>query len=260
MTKAILVSGATGFFGKYLVNDLSRDHHVIATARSLEKLKNTFSSPNVTCVAMDMYDIKQTTQALEELCKKFDIIGLINNAYDFSEKTGFNTPDGRYETISVDAMRAGLESGILSPMIFTQIIGRQMIDKKIKGSIVNIASMYGTVAPDARLYEGKKVLNPVTYGVSKAAINGLTRYVASFWGAHGIRCNSISPGPFPNVETDSYNAPKDDEFMNILKNKTTLGRVGHPRDLVSIIRLLLTDEASYITGQNIGVDGGWTAI
>jgi NAD(P)-dependent dehydrogenase (short-subunit alcohol dehydrogenase family) len=261
MKRTVLISGATGYFGKYLVEDLARDYHVIATSRSLEKLENAFGkNSNVTCVAMDLYDTSHLTKTLEGLATKHDIHGLVNNAYDFSEKTGFNTPSGRFETISNDAMLAGLESGVLAPMIFAQVLGRKMIEKKIRGSIINIASMYGTVAPDARLYEGKKVLNPVTYSVSKAAINGLTRYIASFWGQHGIRCNSISPGSFPNVETDSYNAPKDDEFSTRLKNKTTLGRVGHPKDLLGAIRLLLSDESSYITGQNLGVDGGWTAI
>lgn len=259
--KTVLVNGATGYFGKYLVQNLALDHHVIATSRSLTKLHEAFGSvKNVTSVAMDLYDTAFLLEKLEELGSTFDIAGLVNNAYDFSEKTGFNTPAGRLETISVDAMRSGLESGVLAQMIFAQVIGRKMIEKNLRGSIVNISSMYGSVAPDARLYEGKKVLNPVTYSVSKAAINGLTRYIASFWGEHGIRCNSVSPGSFPNVETDSYNAPKDDEFMLRLINKTTLGRTGHPRDLLGVIRLLLSDEASYITGQNIGVDGGWTAI
>ncbi len=261
MKRTVLVSGATGYFGKYMVRELARDYHVIATSRSIEKLQSAFGEiPNVTCVAMDLYDFASLNSTLEKLATDHDIHGLINNAYDFSEKTGFNTPDGRYEKISTDAMKSGLESGVLAPMIFAQIIGRKMIEKGIRGSIINIASMYGTVAPDARLYEGKKVLNPVTYGVSKAALNGLTRYISSFWGQHGIRCNSVSPGSFPNVETDSYNAPKDDEFMTRLKNKTTLGRVGHPKDLLGAIRLLLSDDSSYITGQNIGVDGGWTAI
>lgn len=258
--KIVLVSGATGYFGKYFVEYLSEHYHVIATSRNIEKLNSLFKGPNVTNLALDIYDEKNLVAGLKKLCSDFDIYGLVNNAYDFSTKTGFNTTEGSYEKISVDMMRAGLESGILAPMVFTQIIGQQMIEKKIKGSIVNIASMYGTVAPDVRLYEGKTVFNPVTYGVSKAAMNGLTRYVASFWGQHGIRANSISPGPFPNVETLSANATQDLEFMERLKKKTSLGRVGHPKDLLPILHLLLGEDSGYITGQNIGVDGGWTTI
>ena len=157
-------------------------------------------------------------------------------------------------------MRAGLESGLLAPMLITQLVGRQMVERKIQGSIINISSMYGVVAPDSRLYEGKTIFNPVTYGVAKAGLNGLTRYAASFWGQHGIRCNSIAPGAFPNQETDSVNAPKDVEFLKRLEKKTALGRTGHPKDLLGLVDLLLSDKASYITGQVVSVDGGWTTI
>lgn len=260
MKKTVLITGATGYFGKYMVEALASEYHVLASSRSEDKLRQMFSGSDITPVPIDIYDQEGMASALEDVCKRFEIHGLINNAYDFSPRTGFNTPEGKLEEISLEQMRAGLESGLLAPMVFAQVVGRSMIAKKIRGSIINVASMYGTVAPDLRLYQGKKVFNPVTYSVAKSGVGGLTRYIASFWGTHGIRCNSISPGPFPNVETDSVNAPDDKEFMDRLKNKTVLGRVGHPRDLIAAVKLLLSEESSYITGQNIGVDGGWTAI
>lgn len=258
--RTIIVSGATGYFGRYIIEDLAQTYHVVALTRDPAKSATMFSNPNVTCVEYDLYDHEKSAARLKKVCQDFNVWGLVNNAYDFSEKTGFNTPSGRIENISIDAMRAGLESGVLGPMVAAQTVGLAMVEKKIPGSIINISSMYGSVAPDRRLYDGKKVLNPVTYGVAKTAINGLTRYLSSFWGEYGIRCNSVAPGTFPNVETNSFNAPKDDEFTVRLKNKTTLDRVGHPRDLLGMIRLLLSDESSYITGQILNVDGGWTAI
>lgn len=259
--KSIIVSGATGYFGKYFVSALSEIYHVIAMGRDLKKLQEQFpDNKNIHFVAVDLYDCEKLTAVLEDLCLKFSIYGLINNAYDFSKQTGFNSPDGRYEDLPLSKMKAGIESGILAPMIFCQIVGNQMIQKKIQGSIINIASMYGTVAPDYRLYEGKTAFNPVTYSVSKAALNALTRYIASFWGPYGIRCNSVAPGAFPNIETNSCNAPPDEEFLKRLRDKTTLGRFGHPNDLLGIVKLLLSNDASYITGQIIGVDGGWTVI
>jgi NAD(P)-dependent dehydrogenase (short-subunit alcohol dehydrogenase family) len=258
--KTILITGATGYFGKYLVNYFSTKYQVIATSRSMDKLNATFPDAKVIKADMDVYDLAACEKKLGELCKTFDIYGLINNAYDFSTKTGFNSPEGRLETLSIESMKSAMDSGLLAPMLFTKVVGNQMVQKKIKGSIINISSMYGIVAPDSKLYEGKKAFNPLTYGVTKAGINGLTRYVASFWGAHGIRCNSVAPGAFPNTESASANATKDEEFLKRLENKTSLGRVGHPKDLLGLMELLLSENSSYITGQVMSVDGGWTAI
>ena len=258
--KTVIVTGAAGYFGKYLVEELSKTHNVVATSRNIEKLNQMFTGPNVIKLELDFYDTAKSEKNLSAFLKNNEVHALINNAYDFTPKTGFNTADGRYETISIDAMRAGLDSGLLGPMLMSQLVGRQMIERQIKGSIINISSMYGLVAPDRRLYEGKTVYNPVTYGVAKAGLNGLTRYIASFWGEHGIRCNSIAPGAFPNEETQSDNATTDVEFKKRLENKSTLGRTGHPKDLFGLVDLLLSEKSSYITGQVLSVDGGWTAI
>jgi gluconate 5-dehydrogenase len=258
MKRTVIVTGATGYFGRHLVRELAKDHHVIATARSAEKLAQVCDGLDATPLALDLYDVERIGETITGACANRAVHGLVNNAYDFSQKTGFNTPAGRFEDMSVDAMRAGLESGVLAQLVITQAVGRRMIDEGIKGSIVNISSMYGTVAPDYRLYEGKSTFNPITYGVAKAALNAMTRYIASFWGPHGIRCNAVAPGSFPNRDPSSYNATQDAEFLARLERKTTLGRVGEPRDLTGIIRLLLSDESAYITGQVIGVDGGWT--
>lgn len=255
----ILITGATGFFGKYFVQELSNYYDIIALGRDEKKL-NLLKEYSIEQIAVDMYDMDLLVESIEQLSNKYDIYGLINNAYDFSEKTGFNTQEGKYESISINMMKSGLESGILSPLVISQTVGNQMIKKGIKGSIVNISSMYSLVSPDLKLYEGKSILNPIVYSVSKSAIDGMTRYIASFWGIHGIRCNSIAPGPFPNIETKSDNAPDDTEFLERLNKKTLLNRTGHPKELIGALKLLLSDDSSYITGETISIDGGWTKI
>ncbi|MDY0321748.1 MAG: SDR family oxidoreductase [Arcobacteraceae bacterium] len=257
LTKVVLITGATGYFGRYFVKELSNYYSIVALGRDIEKL-DELSEFTLENVCLDMYDINKTVQVIEQLSNKYDIYGLINNAYDFSTKTGFNTPCGKFEMISIDMMRNGLESGILSPMVITQIVCKQMIEKGIHGSIINISSMYGLVTPDVNLYEGKSVFNPIVYSVSKAAIDAMTRYIASFFGQYGIRCNSIAPGPFPNIESQSDNSPDDKEFLERLKKKTMLNRFGHPKELLGVLKLLLSDDSSFITGEIISVDGGWT--
>lgn len=260
MKPAVMITGATGYFGRYFVNALRADYQIIATSRSTAKLSVMFSEGDLIFVEADLYDLVDLKAKFSAISKEYRIVGLINNAFDFSPKTGFNTPEGRIENISIEQLSAGLDSGLLAQIVSCQAVGAEMIRQGIKGSIINVSSMYASVAPDSRLYEGKKILNPVTYSVCKAGLDALTRYLASFWGPHGIRCNSIAPGAFPNVESDSVNAPKDNEFISRLATRTTLNRVGHPSDLVGVVKFLLSDESQYISGQVIGVDGGWTTI
>lgn len=128
-----------------------------------------------------------------------------------------------------------------------------MLEKR-KGTILNIASMYGVVSPNPEIYGTSGQNNPANYGAGKAAIIQFTRYLACHYGRKGIRANSISPGPFPNDQTQL-----NKEFIAQLSNKTALGRIGLPDELKGAVLLLVSSAGSYITGQNLAVDGGWTA-
>jgi gluconate 5-dehydrogenase len=122
------------------------------------------------------------------------------------------------------------------------------------GKIVNVASMYGIVAPDVSIYESNEYYNPANYGVGKAGIIHFTKYVAAVYGKYGINSNSISPGPFPNNK-----AQLNKDFIDKLIAKVPLNRIGNPNDLKGIILLLASDASGFINGENITVDGGWTS-
>jgi len=129
-----------------------------------------------------------------------------------------------------------------------------MLDKK-KGKIIDIASMYGIIAPDPSTYGNDvRLNNPANYGAGKAAVIQFTKYIASYYGRQGIISNCISPGPFPNEGVQ-----ENKEFIKRLSEKTMLGRIGHPDDLKGAAVFLASDASDYITGQNICVDGGVTA-
>jgi gluconate 5-dehydrogenase len=131
-----------------------------------------------------------------------------------------------------------------------------------RGSIVNIATMYASVAPRPQLYAGTSSLNPPGYSAAKAALVAFTRYTASFWGCEGVRANCISPGPFSNTEdvAGQNSVAEDSPFVRRLKGYTVLERIGRPVELCGALVFLASDASSYITGQNIAVDGGWTAV
>jgi gluconate 5-dehydrogenase len=138
------------------------------------------------------------------------------------------------------------------------LLGAQM-QKQGGGSIINVSSMYGLVSPDPHLYQGTDFFNPPTYSVAKAGLLAFTRYVAAFWGSQNVRCNALVPGPFSNTEETTANAvPADDPFLKRLVDRTALGRVGRPEELVGALLFLASSASSYMTGQSLVVDGGWT--
>jgi NAD(P)-dependent dehydrogenase (short-subunit alcohol dehydrogenase family) len=114
--------------------------------------------------------------------------------------------------------------------------------------------MYGSIAPTFKIYDDfPAFLNPPNYGAAKAGVQQLTRYFASYLGKKGITVNCISPGPFPSPDVQ-----KNTGFVKELEQLTVLNRIGQPHELGGICVFLASEHASFITGQNIAVDGGWT--
>lgn len=255
--KCIVVTGACGYFGSYMVESLLElGAKVIMLSHSSKKLyertkdfEHKYNEGKVWGYEIDFY---KRDEAAERLCliertHKIDVI--INNAYDMSIKTGFDIAAGYLENYTAIKMEYSLQSGVFWAFLTTQIIGKQFV-RSHEGSIINISSMYSEIAPNPDLYEGTEYFNPVGYSISKAALDALTRYTASFWGKYGIRCNSVLPGPFPKEIFE--------EFLEKLKERTVLNRVGELEDLIGIIVYLASDASKFMTGQSIKIDGGWT--
>ena len=116
--------------------------------------------------------------------------------------------------------------------------------------------MYGIISPDFLIYdEHPEFFNSAQYGASKAAVIQLTRYYANYLASKNIRVNCITPGPFPSEQVQ-----KTDAFIKKLVNKVPLKRIGKPEDLNGTLLLLASEASSFITGQNIIIDGGWTIV
>jgi NAD(P)-dependent dehydrogenase (short-subunit alcohol dehydrogenase family) len=166
---------------------------------------------------------------------------LVNNA-------GIDAPPGGEEgefgrTLSVNV------TGLYNT---TEVFGRAMCEAG-KGSIVNIGSLYASIAPIPSLYEHIEppFTKPAAYGASKAAVVNLTRYFARLWGPYGVRVNALSPG--------GVRADQDSEFVRKYSERVPLGRMADPGDLVGALLFLASDASSYVTGQELRVDGGFTA-
>ena len=124
--------------------------------------------------------------------------------------------------------------------------------KQKTGSVVNIASTYGIVAPDFTIYDGTEMTSPAAYAAIKGGIINMTKYFASYLGKHNVRFNCVSPGGI----FDNQNPI----FVANYEKKVPLKRMGKPVDIAPSISFLLSDDAGYITGHNLVVDGGWTII
>jgi NAD(P)-dependent dehydrogenase (short-subunit alcohol dehydrogenase family) len=120
------------------------------------------------------------------------------------------------------------------------------------GAIVNIGSTYGVVSPDFTVYDGTEMTSPAAYTAIKGGVINFTRYLAAYFGKHGIRANCVSPGGI----FDNQNPV----FVKNYEHKVPLHRMGKPSDIAGPVAFLLSDDAAYVTGHNLMADGGWTCI
>ena len=195
---------------------------------------------------LDVRNGKAIQQFVLEQIKEHGVPdGMVNLTFGSTSKSLEELSEKEFDDVN--------HTSLTSTFLLAREVGSRMA-KEGRGSLVLFSSMYGSVSPDPDLYELPMVKNPIEYGVGKAGIIQMTRYLAVHWGKQNVRCNSISPGPFPN-----QNVQKEyPEFVKRLSKKSPMGRIGMPKEVASVVAFLLSEASSYITGQNLHVDGGWT--
>ena len=251
--RVAIVTGGTGWLGSSICEALCEmGMTVYATSRGKSK---DFSDSLQACEQFKRIELDMSvpsgpasivTRAIDET-GRIDVI--VNNAYSWPKEVNFEKADWERVTDTLD-------SGVTAPLMMIQATLPHLVTSG-KGSIINVASMYSKVAPDFSIYRGTPGMGTaIEYGASKAALVQATRYIASLVGKSGVRCNSISPGPFPRP-----NAFDGKEwFKEELEKKTLLGRVGRPEEIKGLIAFLASDMSSYVTGVDFAIDGGWTAF
>jgi NAD(P)-dependent dehydrogenase (short-subunit alcohol dehydrogenase family) len=161
---------------------------------------------------------------------------------------------GNFEDYPLEQWNSALNANLTGLFLITQACVKPMLDKGGKGSIINICSTYGLNGPDQRIYikDGKRVaFKPVYYTVTKAGVMGFTKYLAAYYAGTEIRVNALTPGGVFNDH--------EDYFVKNYSAKTILGRMAHKDEMNGALLFLASDASSYMTGNNVVVDGGWTA-
>lgn len=241
--KIIVVTGGNGLIGKHLVNYLLESGAKVVNAEV-----NVVENINDNLISCDITNEASVKRLLEIVLNKYNKIdGLVNNAYPRTADWG-----NKFEDIDLQSWKRNIDMQLNSTFYITQLV-LEIMKKRKKGSIVNVASIYGVVGNDFTIYENTGgMTSPAAYSAIKGGIINFTRYLASYYGEHNIRVNCVSPGGVFNHQNQ--------KFVEQFEKKVPLKRMAKPSDISPSIAFLLSDEAAYITGQNLVVDGGWTAI
>jgi NAD(P)-dependent dehydrogenase (short-subunit alcohol dehydrogenase family) len=257
-----VVTGALGKLGPIWIETLlvagakvfALDHPNAQISQEYKNLQGRFKEQNLQLAFADVTD----REAVEAACQKcLDTYGipsiLVNNA-------GIDQPPDQpdqaccLEDIPFELNRKVFEVNALGLFLVTQVFGGQMV-KIGRGSIINIGSLYASVAPDSRFYNHIKCdppfLKPPAYGASKAAAVNLTRYLATLWAPCGVRVNALSPG--------GVSGDQDPEFRRKFCERVPLGRMADASDLCGPLLFLASAASAYVTGIELVVDGGFTA-
>lgn len=214
--------------------------------------KNSFDElfgkvDNIYYESIDIMDLESIRTCFQKISEEFGRIDvLVNNAIALRGNNIFEEISNEDWGYSLDGVAGSVFRTIQEVVPYMKEKG---------GSIINIASMYGFIAPDFRMYEGDYLyqLNPIYYGAGKAAVLQMTRYLAEYLHKFNIRVNAISPGSFPSKTTQQHA-----EFIKKLSEHNPMNRIGEPDDLKGAVVFLASEASSYIIGQNIQVDGGWS--
>ncbi|MDD3375047.1 MAG: SDR family oxidoreductase [Candidatus Omnitrophica bacterium] len=238
--KTIVILGGEGLIGRALVEGFVETQAKVVVL----DLENAVDKDRVFFKKVDVAQLEILEDFFSNLKKEFGYVdAFINASYPRTTSWGKGV-----EETSLESLKENVDIHLNSYSWLTRIMAMLMKDKG--GSIINFSSIYGMLGNDFSVYQGTAMTSPMEYSVIKGGITNLTRYMASYFGPYGVRVNTVSPGGVLNHQ--------DETFVQKYIQKTPLGRMAKPEDMVGIVQLLASDLSSYITGQNIVVDGGWS--
>jgi NAD(P)-dependent dehydrogenase (short-subunit alcohol dehydrogenase family) len=259
--KVAIVTGACGLLGTQHCEALAAAGATVVAADLDEKAAGAVAArlgERHIGVGVDVTSVDSLQAARKRIMDAFGRIDvLVNNAAinDMFENPLLAGQQSMFENYPLEMWDKSWKVNVSGVFLCSQVLGGVMAEKG-SGSIINIASTYGVVAPDQSIYRNEAgeqtFYKSPAYPVTKSAVIGFTKFLAAYWGGKGVRVNALSPGGVEN---------RQDEFFKAnYSRKTLLGRMAAPSDYQGAIVFLASDASAYMTGANLIVDGGWTAI
>lgn len=240
--KTIVVTGGKGLLGGAFT-------HAIRQAGGRCIVADIAAETNLEAddIYLDITSEESVTDLLQLLSEAgIQIDGWVNNAYPRTKDWG-----AKFEDIPLESWRKNVDMHLNGYFLCCQKV-LEVMRKQGSGSLVNLGSIYGTLGPDFSVYAGTEMTMPGGYAAIKGGLTNLTRYLAAYYGPHGIRVNTLSPGGIFDHQPES--------FVTAYERRVPLRRMGTPDDIAPVLVFLLADDSRYVSGQNMLVDGGWSAI
>jgi NAD(P)-dependent dehydrogenase (short-subunit alcohol dehydrogenase family) len=256
--RVAVVTGGAGILGPHFCAALAEfgarvavvDVNVEAARGTAQAIADEFGAETLALTA-DVSVEDDVARVVKEVLARWGRIDILLNGATV-RTPGYYAPLTEY---SLEDWTRMMNVNLTGPFLVTKHVVPHM-EAAGRGSIINIASIYGMVGPDPGLYEGsswneRPINTPPIYAASKGGVVNFTRYLATTLAAHGIRANSISPGGVQSGQNET--------FLRRYGERAPLGRMARGEELKGAVLYLASDASSYVTGHNLVVDGGWTA-
>ena len=260
--KNAIVTGGAGILGSHFCRGLAdaganvaivdiNEQGAIKLAQEIEVTYNVRAFA-IYCNITSEQSVKEMVEQVKAEFGKIDI--LHNNAA--GKSSNLEAFFATFEEYDLEQWKEIMSANLDSMFLVAKHVGKVMKEQGVGGSIIQTASIYGLMGPDNRIYEGsyyldRQINTPAIYSASKGGVVALTKYLATYWAKDRIRVNTITPG---GVESG-----QNEIFKNNYSNRIPLGRMANPEEMVGALIYLASNASSYVTGQNILVDGGLSA-
>ena len=249
--KVVLITGATGWLGPSMAAACAEQGAtVIITSRQQDRADATarqLPSPGGAThhgIVLDQMDEAEATAGFERaVAAAGQVDVLVNNACELLAKDLTNVTQDEFSRQLIN---------VSGSFILSRLLRNHVVDRGVPGNVIMLSSIYGLVASYPEIYEGF-FANPVSYQATKAAMIQVTRHLAVYWAKDRVRVNCLTPGAFPNPAIPQ-------SVVQGIDQRCPMGRIGVPHELKGAIAYLASDASVYMTGHNLVVDGGWTAV
>ena len=256
--KVALVTGGAGILGRKFCAGLEQAGAKVAVVdldASVAQAIAASLGENAAGFGCNVAEPESVRACVDAVIARFGWIDILHNnaATKSHDVRAFFAP---FEDYSLDTWRDVMSVNIDGMFLMAQAVGKHMLARGQGGAVIQTASIYGLVGPDSRIYEGSDYLGgpintPAVYAASKAAVVGLTRWLATHWAKEGIRVNCLVPG--------GVSSGQNSTFSQRYAERVPLGRMAEADEIVPALLYLASNASSYVTGQVLAVDGGWTA-